>query len=88
MAAFNTAVQRLLKLAGLYLEVGKLEFDGSDLTVEVPTKIRTKIVCGFGITQDGTGVSQDAAITSGAVTFIRPSGGTSGAYFNYVMFGY
>jgi len=86
--AFNTVVQKILKLAGLYLEVGKLSFTTSSLTIEVPTKIRTKIICGFGVTQDGTGVSQDAVITSGCVTFTRPSGGTSGAYFNYVLFGY
>lgn len=86
--AFNTVVQKILKLAGLYLEVGKLSFTTSGLTIEVPTKIRTKIICGFGVTQDGTGVSQDAAITAGCVTFTRPSGGTSGAYFNYVLLGY
>ncbi len=86
--AFNTLVQKILKLAGLYLEVGRLNFSAAGLTVEVPTKIRTNIICGFGVTQDGTGVSQDAEITSGCVTFARPSGGTSGAYFNYVLFGY
>jgi hypothetical protein len=86
--AFDTLVTKILKLAGLYLEVGKLSFTTAGLTIEVPTKIRTKIICGFGITQDGTGVSQDAAITAGAVTFTRPSGGTSGAYFNYILFGY
>lgn len=86
--AFNTVVQKLLKLAGLYLEVGKLSFTTTGLTYEVPTKIRTKVLCGFGITQDGTGVSQDAVITSGCVTFTRPAGGTSGAYFNYILLGY
>jgi len=85
--AFNTVVQKLLKLAGLYLEVGKLNFSGANLTVEVPTKCRTRIICGFGVTQDATAVSQDAVITNGSVTFTRPSGGTSGASFNYVLFG-
>lgn len=86
--AFNTAIQKILKLAGLYLEVGKLNFTTNSTTIEVPTKIRTKILCGFGVTQDGTGVSQDGVITSGCVTFTRPSGGTSGAYFNYILLGY
>jgi hypothetical protein len=86
--AFDTSKQKVIKEAGVYKEIGKLSFDGAGLTIEVPTKMRTKIVSGFGITQDGTGVSQDAVITDGCVTFTRPSGGTSGAYFNYILFGY
>ena len=86
--AFNTAIQKILKLAGLYLEVGRLNFTTTATTIEVPTKLRTKITCGFGVTQDGTGVSQDGVITDGCVTFTRPSGGTSGAYFNYILLGY
>ena len=86
--AFSFIVQKLLKLAGCYLEIGKLSFSTSELTVEVPTKCRTRIVCGFGVTSDGTGVYQDAVITDGCVTFTRPSGGSSGASFNYVLFGH
>ena len=86
--SFSTTVQKILKLAGLYLEVGKLNFATSSLTCEVPTKIRKRIVCGFGVTSDGTGVAQDAEVTAGCVTFTRPSGGTSGASFNYILFGY
>jgi len=86
--AFNTAIQKILKLAGLYLEVGRLNFTTTATTIEVPTKLRTRIFCGFGVTQDGTGVSQDGVITDGCVTFTRPSGGTSGAYFNYILLGY
>lgn len=86
--AFNTVVQKILKLAGLYLECGTLSFVTSSLTLEVPTKIRTKIICGFGVTSDATAVSQDAVITAGCVTFTRPSGGSSAASFNYILLGY
>jgi len=86
--AFDNTVQRGVKLPRIKMECGLLSFTTTSVTIEVPTKFRTKIWCGFGVTQDGTGVSQDAVITAGCVTFTRPSGGTSAAYFNYVLYGY
>lgn len=88
MAGFNTSKQKVVKLAGAYLETGTIDFDGADLTVEVPTKLNTKVLCGMGTTEDATAASQDAVITSGCVTFTRPSGGTSGATLNYFLIGY
>lgn len=90
---FNTSKQRILKMAGLYRETGKLtfgEFSGTntELTIEVPTKMTKKIVCGFGVTSDATAVSQDGVITDGCVTFTRPSGGSAGATFDYFLEGY
>ncbi len=85
--ALTADFQQLL-LAGARLEMGKVNFSGSDTTVEVPTKMRTHIRCGFGVTEDQTAVSQDGVITAGAVTFTRPAGGTSGAGFNYILIGH
>lgn len=87
MGVFNFLTQKIFCLNGGRLQTGKLAFSGTDLTVEVPTKFR-KIISGFGVTSDATGVSQDAVVTNGAVTFTRPSGGTSGATFDYVLTGY
>jgi len=88
MGSYNYLTQKLIKLAGAYIQVGKLTFTTTGLTVEVPTKIRSRIICGFGVTEDGQCVSQDATITSSAVTFSRPNDGKSGATFNYFLVGY
>ena len=66
--AFDNTVQRGVKLPRIKMECGLLSFTTTSVTIEVPTKFRTKIWCGFGVTQDGTGVSQDAVITAGCVT--------------------
>jgi len=88
--AFNTAVQKLLKLAGLYLEAGSLSFTTGETTVEVPTKCRTRIWCAFGVmtgTNGGGGVWTDKAVTAGCVTFTRASDAGTDT-FDYILFGY
>jgi len=84
---FSGGTQRIFSLNGGKMETGTLSFTTTSLTVEVPTKM-TKILAGFGTTEDSTALWQDATITSGAVTFTRPSGGTSGASFSYVLIGW
>jgi hypothetical protein len=84
--AFDFTVQHRFPVADGFVEKGHLSFTTTSVTVEVPTK-HSKIYSGFGVTQDGAGVSQDATITDGCVTFTRPSGGTSGATFDYELYG-
>ena len=87
MGVFNFLTSRIFRMNGGRFQVGTIAFATTDLTVEVPTKF-TKIIFGLGMTSDATGVSQDGVVTTSAVTFTRPSGGTSAATMNYCLIGW
>ena len=86
MAGFNPLTQRSAK--NTMIEYGTIDFVTTSLTVEVPTRLNTVYGSLGTITDDILVATSDNVITSGAVTFTRASGGTSGAQLQYQLGGY
>ena len=86
MAGFNPLTQRSAK--NTIIEYGTIDFDGADLTVEVPTRLNTVYGSLGTITDDILVATADNVVTSGAVTFTRAAAGTSGAELQYMLGGY
>lgn len=83
---FNPLTQRAVR--NTQQEYGTIDFTADELTVEVPTRLNSVYGSLGTITDDILVATCDNVVTSGAVTFTRAAGGTSGAQLQYFLGGY
>ncbi len=91
----SVAEEGQLNPSDLVLEAGEAAFSGTDLTVEVSTRLTqclfasiTPVDATYATNTSADQVYCDREITSGAITVGRGASGTSGMKFSYMFVGY